>query len=105
MAQEVVQTGQTVQTQTLNLRIWYRQGSGFTDERECRVVYGSAKVEEKYDKDCEANYPYRCPGTMTVEPEGDYVAVECITVDDTSGERHIEKDAYVYIKGKGWIWI
>jgi len=90
--------------QTLNLRVWYRQGPGFIDERMCRVVYGSAKVEEKYE-DCEANYPYRCPGTMTVGPESDYVVVVCENVDDTSGRRMVEKDTYVYAKGTGWILI
>ena len=62
---------------TLTLNVWYRLGSDFVDERVCWVEYGKAKVDEVYDKDvCKINFPYRCPGKMTVEPESDYVVVK-----------------------------
>jgi hypothetical protein len=71
------------------------------------VEYGKAKVDEEYDKAiCEMNYPYRCPGKMTVEPESDYVVVKCVTRDNTSGRMIRETDTYVYMKDKGgWLWL
>jgi len=92
---------------TLTLNVWYRLGSDFVDERVCWVEYGKAKVDEVYDKDvCKINFPYRCPGKMTVEPESDYVVVKCLTRDNTSGRMMRELDTYVYMKDRGgWLWL
>ena len=90
------------QSDILELEVWYRTGPAFTDKHQCEVIYGRANVSEEYDEElCRQNYPYRCVGTLRIQPLDVPVIVRCIDVDNATNPRHYIEDLHIYTD-YGW---
>jgi len=86
----------------LVIDVWYRQGSAYSDEYQCEVIYGDAETKVEYDRRiCELNWPYQCPGVFKVRPKSIPTIILCKGVDNTSDEEVRVMDMYVYTQ-KGW---
>ena len=91
---EVVTTGRTLKVEER-----WRQGSAFSDDYECSVLYGA----DRYDGEEEcAPYPYDCIRDVYFEPHNDVAVIRCRRFNDTvtPPEKYID---YFVFDGEKWL--